>query len=354
MPAQVPEEAQPVRARAGRPRLERVDRARQVRRQLDVAAVGERVAGDRLHPQQLELLGQRRAGLREEVSNTHGIVSSDGPESQVNAVALHPPALAARRVAACSQHRHAWPACASRTPRRGRRRRRRRRRPSSPAHPRSSAGTANAPIAAAPAAATTGRRHSTALANALADPGPHVERERAVVVALGGVAVLEQGQTAKTPSPVANQPAKLRGRHALVAPAAGPPPVAVARHARVQEDVPGGQRARGERRPARRAGGPAARRPPRRAAPSSPTPRRPAAARRRPAARACPCSGSGRTAGRSRPRPARPANPSLPAASTGHDAAPQPARLAPPRRATWRASGRRCRALRPRAGARGR
>ena len=32
-------------------------------------------------------------------------------------------------------------------------------------HRRHSAGTANAPIAAAPAAATRGRRHSTALAN---------------------------------------------------------------------------------------------------------------------------------------------------------------------------------------------
>ena len=97
----------------------------------------------------------------------------------------------------------------------------------------------------------------------LADPGPRVQRERAVVARVRRV-VVERDQTANTPSARDPPAEEVRRRHALVAPAARPRPVALARHARVEEDVPGGERARGERHARRPARGQPARRDPRR------------------------------------------------------------------------------------------
>ena len=97
-------------------------------------------------------------------SKTHGIVSSEGPESHVYPPAdTRPHFPPAASPASSTRHRVAR----RREPDRGRQ----------PAHARAdhddlhrsrrhSAGPATAPIAAAPAAATRGRRHSAALANA--------------------------------------------------------------------------------------------------------------------------------------------------------------------------------------------
>ena len=233
----------------------------------------------------------------------------------------HAPALAARH-RRLLEHRHGVPRV--REPDRGGEPADARPDHDDAAHRRSraaSAGAAKAPIAAPPAAATTGRRHSTAFANVSPDPRPGVERERAVAVGQRLVVAVEQ-RPDREDAGAGHEPAEeVRGRDALVAPAAGPGPVALARHPRVEEDVPGGQRARGERDARRAAAARSARPRPTTAAPSSPTPPRRAAARRRPAGRAGPSTCSARTAAPS-PRPrARPRSRAPPAAAT----APRPA-----------------------------
>ena len=81
----------------------------------------------------------------------------------------------------------------------------------------------------------------------LAHPGPEVQRECAVAVPRGSSSPSMTAQTANTPAPVRNQPRKSRCCNALVAPAARRRPIALARHSRVEEDVPRRERARRER-----------------------------------------------------------------------------------------------------------
>ena len=157
------EQARPVRARAGRPRLQRRARALRVGRQVDARPVREPVARHGLHGQQLELLRERRARVGEQrvEDPRHGEQRRAGVPGE--AVARHARALAAGRRAGL-EHPHA-------VAQRGEPDRRREAAHARPddgdPHRRSrrrSAGTAKAPIAAAPAAATRGRRHSAAFA----------------------------------------------------------------------------------------------------------------------------------------------------------------------------------------------
>ena len=145
---------------------------------------------------------------------------------------------------------------ARRRPARRRRRPRRRRGPSQrPRRRARSAGMANSPIAAPPASATRGRRQIATLANvspthvhrySASAPSPSARR---IVVAVEQRPDREHARARHEPA------GEVRRRDALVAPAARPRPVALARHPRVEEDVPRGQRARRQRHAHDRAAG---------------------------------------------------------------------------------------------------
>ena len=73
----------------------------------------------------------------------------------------------------------------------------------------SSAGTANAPIATPPAAATRGRRHSAAFANASPIQVQAYSASAPSSPASGSPSPSSESHAAKTTAPVASQPAKL-------------------------------------------------------------------------------------------------------------------------------------------------
>ena len=158
-----PQERRPVVTRARRPPLERLQCAREVRAELHARPVREAIARHRLDAGELELVLQRRAGRREQLAQHPWHGQQRG--SRVEREPLAP--QASQLPAGCGallEHAHvvarageshgdrqaAEAGSADRDPHRRSRAR--------------SAGTANAPMAAPPARATRGRRHSTTLA----------------------------------------------------------------------------------------------------------------------------------------------------------------------------------------------
>ena len=158
-----PHEPRPLVPGSRPPRVERRARRGQVGRQVEARPVREAVARHRLDREQLEHLAERRARLREQrLEHPRHRQQRRAGVPRVPA-RRHAPALPAGGGARLE---HADGVAPRGEPDRGR----------EPAHPRAdhdhphrsrrqSAGAANAPIAAAPAAATRGRRHSAALAN---------------------------------------------------------------------------------------------------------------------------------------------------------------------------------------------
>ena len=158
-----PHEPRPLVPRARPPRVERRARRGQVGRQVEAGPVREAVARHRLDREQLEHLAERRARLREQ--------RLEHPRHRQQRRAGVPRVPARRHAPALPAGGGARLEHADRVARRGEPDRGR-----EPAHARAdhddlhrsrrqSAGAATAPIAAAPAAATRGRRHSAALAN---------------------------------------------------------------------------------------------------------------------------------------------------------------------------------------------
>ena len=139
-----------------------------VGRQVEARPVREAVARHGLDRQQLELVGEGGARLGEQRLEHPGHGQQRRAGVPREPVARDAPDLAARRRAGL-QHAHAMPE--RRQPDPGREAADARAHDDDAAHARPrrsrrhSAGTATAPIAAAPAAATRGRRHSTAFAN---------------------------------------------------------------------------------------------------------------------------------------------------------------------------------------------
>ena len=244
-------EARPVGARARRPRLQRLDRARQVRAQLDARAVGEAIARHRLDAHELDV--QRRARVGEELlehprhrqQRRPAVERESRPDSQRPAL---PPAAApaSSTVTAC-------PANASRA---------------AAASPPTPAPTTTTFTTSA-AQARPQRRHGDRahrqparrrdlrpppdeeVRDELAHPRPRVQRERAVAVAQRVVVAVDDGPHREHARARREPAEEVRRRDALVAPAAGPRPVALARHPRVEEDVPRRQRARRDHDPLR-------------------------------------------------------------------------------------------------------
>ena len=238
------EEAHPVGARARRPLLERRQRARQVGGQVEPlpSAKRYRVTGS-------TRTSRARSGAPVSANSaTHGIVSSEGPASHTKPSRSHAAAFPPGAAAALEHGHLVARRARAASPRRARRRRRRRRR--TLIGSRARAGTANAPIAS-----RAGRRHArappeTRVRERLADPRPRrrARGRRRRRRRRGRARATRRRRRGRSRT----SRAKFDSRHALVAPAARPRPVALAHHPRVEEHVPRGQRAGGERHPRER------------------------------------------------------------------------------------------------------